>query len=308
MPFSNPITLGRPLTPAELADNFDLSQTLHDETQAARDQAVSAAGIFASTTAGISATTNGQYFCTPSVDSAEYLVLYLNNSGTAVEVSTYPSKAAVDAAIAAAEAAEALAAGPASGQFAGPVGIAAPSPVTLLQIGTDGESQSGLTMSRRASNFSEGVYFNCGSPQVQSYIGGDNTGGFIVRAGQISSDSLRIAPGGNAYFSGFARLGESGPLIKMKKLTGTTAAAASTNVSVAHGLNAAKILSLDVWLTSAWGGFNTRVTPNTPDDTPPDSLYYAMFDNTNVTIRTGPSGSSANVLSRPFIALVTYEE
>lgn len=101
MPFSNPITLGRPLTPAELADNFDLSQTLHDEAEAARDQAVSAAGIFASTTAGISATTNGQYFCTPSVDSAEYLVLYLNNAGTAVEVSTYPSKAAVEAAIAA---------------------------------------------------------------------------------------------------------------------------------------------------------------------------------------------------------------
>lgn len=102
MPFFNPITLGRPLTPAELADNFDLSQTLHDEAEAARDQAVSAAGIFASTTAGIAGTTNGQYFCTPSVDSAKYLVLYLNNAGTAVEVSTYPSKAAVDAAIAAA--------------------------------------------------------------------------------------------------------------------------------------------------------------------------------------------------------------
>ena len=103
MPFSNPITLGRPLTPAELADNFDLSQTLHDEAQTARDQAVSAAGIFASTTAGIAGTTNGQYFCTPSVDSAKYLVLYRNNSGTAVEVSTYPSKAAVDAVLTAAD-------------------------------------------------------------------------------------------------------------------------------------------------------------------------------------------------------------
>lgn len=103
MPFFNPITLGRPLTPAELADNFDLSQTLHDEAQTARDQAVSAAGIFASTAAGIAATTNGQYFCTPSVDSAKYLVLYRNNAGTAVEVSTYPSKAAVDAVLTAAD-------------------------------------------------------------------------------------------------------------------------------------------------------------------------------------------------------------
>lgn len=102
MAFSNPITLGRPLTPSELADNFELSQSLHDAALVARDQAVSAAGIYATTGAGIAATTNGQYFCVPSVDSAEYLVLYRNSAGTALEVSTYPSAAAVDAAIAAA--------------------------------------------------------------------------------------------------------------------------------------------------------------------------------------------------------------
>lgn len=105
MAFSNPITLGRPLTPSELADNFELSQSLHDAALVARDQAVSAAGIYATTGAGIAATTNGQYFCVPSVDVEIYLVLYRNNAGSALAVSIYPSAAAVDAAIAAAEAA-----------------------------------------------------------------------------------------------------------------------------------------------------------------------------------------------------------
>lgn len=102
MAFSNPITLGRPLTPAELAENFDQAQVLHDESLTARDQAVSAAGIFVSTSAGLAATTNNKYFCVPSVDSAEYLVLYRNNAGSAVAVKTYPSAAAVEDAIAAA--------------------------------------------------------------------------------------------------------------------------------------------------------------------------------------------------------------
>lgn len=102
MPFYDPIALGRRLTSAEMASNFELSALLHAEAQTARDQAVSASGIYASTAAGLAATTNGQHFCTPSVDSAEYLVLYRNNAGTAVEVSTYPSKAAVDAAVTAA--------------------------------------------------------------------------------------------------------------------------------------------------------------------------------------------------------------
>lgn len=102
MAFNNPLTLGRELTPPELVDNFEQAQALHDEALTARDQAVSAAGIFVSTAAGLAATTNGEHFCTPSVDSGKYLVLYRNNAGSALEVSTYPSKAAVDAAITAA--------------------------------------------------------------------------------------------------------------------------------------------------------------------------------------------------------------
>ena len=47
--------------------------------------AQAAARIYASTTAGVAATTSGQYFYVPSTISTEGLILYLNSSGTAVE-------------------------------------------------------------------------------------------------------------------------------------------------------------------------------------------------------------------------------
>lgn len=63
--------------------------------EAARDAAIASADIYATTAAGIAATTTGKYFSVPSVDSNEYLILYLNSAGTAVEKKRYPSVAAV---------------------------------------------------------------------------------------------------------------------------------------------------------------------------------------------------------------------
>lgn len=57
----------------------------------AADVAQLSAGIYSSTSEGIAATTSGKYFSVPSADSDEYLILYKNNSGTAVEVKRYPS-------------------------------------------------------------------------------------------------------------------------------------------------------------------------------------------------------------------------
>lgn len=61
--------------------------------QAARDATVTGAAptIYATTAAGIAATSNGQYFSVPSATATEYLILYLNNAGTAVEQKRYPS-------------------------------------------------------------------------------------------------------------------------------------------------------------------------------------------------------------------------
>lgn len=72
------------------------------EAQAVRaevacDAAQLSAGVYATTAAGLAATTNGQYFSVPSGASSEYLILYQNSSGTAVEVKRYPSAEAFQA-------------------------------------------------------------------------------------------------------------------------------------------------------------------------------------------------------------------
>lgn len=64
--------------------------------ESARDAAQLSAGVYVDTAAGLAATTNGQYFSVPSADSAEYLILYKNNAGSAVEQKRYPSGEAVD--------------------------------------------------------------------------------------------------------------------------------------------------------------------------------------------------------------------
>jgi lysophospholipase L1-like esterase len=65
----------------------------------ARDAAQLSAGIYLTTAAGISATnaTANKYFSVPSAVSAEYLILYCNNAGVAVEQKRYPAAAKVQA-------------------------------------------------------------------------------------------------------------------------------------------------------------------------------------------------------------------
>ena len=68
--------------------------------EAARDATVVGAAptVYATKAAGLAATTSGKYFSVPSADSAEYLILYLNNAGTAVEQKRYPSASATQTA------------------------------------------------------------------------------------------------------------------------------------------------------------------------------------------------------------------
>lgn len=63
----------------------------------ARDAAQLSAGVYPSTAAGITATNSltEKYFSVPSADGHEYLILYLNSAGIAVEQKRYPSAAAV---------------------------------------------------------------------------------------------------------------------------------------------------------------------------------------------------------------------
>ena len=66
--------------------------------EAARDAAQLSAGVYATTAAGIAATTNGQYFSVPQASpNNTFLDLYKNVSSVATFVNTYPSKYFFDA-------------------------------------------------------------------------------------------------------------------------------------------------------------------------------------------------------------------
>lgn len=60
-------------------------------SQQAADAAQLSAGVYATTAAGLLATPVDRYFSVPPADSAEYLILYKNVAGVAVEVNRYPS-------------------------------------------------------------------------------------------------------------------------------------------------------------------------------------------------------------------------
>ena len=66
-----------------------------DRAEAAADAATLSGNIYADTTAGLAATSSGEYFSVVSADNAEYLILYLNNVGVAVQQKIYPSVNAV---------------------------------------------------------------------------------------------------------------------------------------------------------------------------------------------------------------------
>lgn len=102
--------------------------------------------------------------------------------------------------------------------------------------------------------------------------------------------------------SGFTKLGSDAPKIKMKKLTGTTSSSDGGSADIPHGLNVAKILTVDVlveympdvvihqgFTRIAGIEFNFLVFPSA----------FRIF---NIAF------NSANILSKPVRVLITYEE
>lgn len=123
---------------------------------------------------------------------------------------------------------------------------------------------------------------------------------FIDQSAQ-SVFTNKLAVSGTAVHSGFTQLGESSPSVKMKKLTGTTGASQSSDVTVAHGLTASKILDASLLVTDAAG---SRVPPSYTKAV--GYLYNFHIDTTNVVVRNF-SAQSVNILSRSFTVLLTYE-
>lgn len=117
------------------------------------------------------------------------------------------------------------------------------------------------------------------------------------------SVSMSVLTTGNVQTSRFLKIGDdaAAPLIKTKKLTGTTNAAAGGTASVAHGLTSSKIIGAQVLVGASAG---TRVYPGSPIAA---NAYQVHHDTTNFVITNGAS-SGATINNQPFSILVTYEE
>lgn len=112
-----------------------------------------------------------------------------------------------------------------------------------------------------------------------------------------------ITPSTKLEVNGFSKLGSDAPAIKMKKLTGTTAAAQGSTTFIAHGLNSAKILAVNVLVQYATVGNDVPSSYNANPGYEFD--YYITPTDVVVWPKTG---NSVNILSKPLKILITYEE
>ena len=138
----------------------------------------------------------------------------------------------------------------------------------------------------------------------------DTTPLFIVGNGNNGSvgqrkNALVVYKSGNVDMNGYARLGkrsEAAPEIKMKKLTGTSAAGQNAWTNVAHGLTQSKILSVEVIMTVP--GFVN--VPASYTYHPGYEFNYQIAISNIVVINS--AANSANILSKAFTILIVYEE
>jgi hypothetical protein len=109
---------------------------------------------------------------------------------------------------------------------------------------------------------------------------------------------------GNVILSQYTQLGDnqSAPFIRMKKVTGTTAATLGGTVSFAHGLDATKIVGVTVLVR---GATNSWVPPSY---IPTSSFVYNYFFDGAIFYIINSAGNSAFLLSKPYSVLFTYEQ
>jgi hypothetical protein len=130
--------------------------------------------------------------------------------------------------------------------------------------------------------------------------------------GDFAADSLllnaKTVVRNNAVVRGFTKLGGYGtdvPSIKTKKITGT-GPAVNGNLTVAHGLDAAKIISVQIFMQYGAAPTPTKVLP--PGYTLIAGYEYQFeIDGANILI-TNKGANSANIGNKPFRMFITYEE
>jgi hypothetical protein len=114
-----------------------------------------------------------------------------------------------------------------------------------------------------------------------------------------------LSPTAMLHVAGFTRLGSDAPSIKMKLITGTIPCLSNNCHSpIPHGLTAAKIISVSVFISTASG---EAYAPAQNEATFSGNYYYYSIDATNIDIYH-PSSGTANTLGRPYRILIIYQE
>ena len=80
----------------DVSESIESVQAAALQAVVARDAAQLSAGVKDDVAQGLLTTVSGQYFSVPSPDSGEYLILYHNRDGVAVERKRYPSADSID--------------------------------------------------------------------------------------------------------------------------------------------------------------------------------------------------------------------
>jgi len=125
----------------------------------------------------------------------------------------------------------------------------------------------------------------------QFYIQGGAWGG-------VTRDIILQGGGGNTYIGGYTQLGSDAPVIKMKKITGTTASTVGGTANITHGLNRAKFICYSSIVLSTFQQNQTYV-PN---------YQYQMHAAEAVFSVTNDISNSAGMLSAYIVITVWYEE
>jgi hypothetical protein len=139
---------------------------------------------------------------------------------------------------------------------------------------------------------------------IPNTAGGTHYGLFVNVPNTTTGYAAHLT--GEVQINGYTRLGEvanSAPLIKQMKLTAVSGAddAANRLVFVPHGLNDAKVLSVDILLDYVGG----RIPPAYLDV--PGYEYTFQVQAGTILLLNKP-GNSANIYSKDVTILITYEE
>ncbi len=183
----------------------------------------------------------------------------------------------------------------------GRVGIGTNNPQTILEV-------------KLPSN-NYGLQHSDGTTTLATYVSASSGASLGTRTNHplsfyVSSggSKLSIATTGNVTVTDFTKLGSDAPAIKQKIITGfNTPAIQGASMVMAHGLNPAKILSVNIFV-EATEGFTLLLYQTPPNyKGSSDMEYFYAVTPTNVELSLS-SSDSARILSKPIRVFITYME